>query len=81
MLDLIQQVSGTLLMCLIMGLVIYYLNSTFGFSHMWALIIGGSIVLVLYSLYLFLFERKLVNKVLEITKIKEKVLNPLFNIM
>lgn len=78
MLNLIQQVSGTLFMCLIMGLVIYYFNRTFEIPHIGALVMGGSIILVLYSLYLYFFERKLVNKVLEITKIKEKVLNPLF---
>lgn len=77
-LDLVKQVSGTLFMCLIMGLVIYYLNRTFEIPHVAALIMGTSIILILYSLYLYLFERKILNKVLEITKIREKILIPLF---
>lgn len=80
-LDLVKQVAGTLFMCLLIGVLIFYLKTTFSPPHKVALIMGGTIAVLLYALYLYLFERKIINKVLEVTKIKEKVRVHFFNLI
>lgn len=80
-LDLLKQVAGTLVMCLIIGIIIYYLKITFSPSHEVTLFLGGTIAALLYGLYLYLFERRVIKKVLEVTKIKEKIRVHFFNLI
>ncbi len=79
--NLFGQVAGTLAMCTLIGLLIHYIDHAFAMSPLVTLLMGISLTMILYGLYVYLFERKILYKVIKIARIKERILVPLFNLL
>ncbi len=73
MMELSKQVSATLLTCTVIGIIVYSLDNVLHISDMAMLLTGGATIVVLYSIYLYLFERATVSRLLDVMKIRQRI--------